>query len=198
MGAAFEILGKAPNPFVATVRLRIGPAPINTGVEFRLEVELGSIPLSFHKAVEETVRATLQQGIYGWQVIDCTVTMTHSGYSSVSSTAGDFRLLTPLVLMSALEQAGTIVCEPMHRFQLEIPADTFGRLMPILAQLRAIHRHQCCEIKSYLLEGEIPAARVHELQQELPGRPVARVCSDRPSSTSADPRHGADPATVGL
>ena len=55
-GAAVETIGKAPNPFLATVGLRIDPAPIDSGVEFRLEVELGSIPLSFHKAVEDTVQ----------------------------------------------------------------------------------------------------------------------------------------------
>jgi len=167
-GAAYEIMGEAPNPFVATVGLRIEPAPLNTGVEFRLAVELGSLPLSFHKAVEETVRATLQQGLYGWQVIDCIVTMTHSGYSSVASTAGDFRLLTPLVLMDALKQAGTNVYEPLHRFHLELPADTFGRMLPVLAQLRAVPQTPTMRDSICVVEGEMPAARVHELQQQLP------------------------------
>ena len=167
-GAAYEIMGEAPNPFVATVGLRIEPAPLNTGVEFRLAVELGSLPLSFHKAVEETVRATLQQGLYGWQVIDCIVTLTHSGYSSVASTAGDFRLLTPLVLMDALKQAGTGVYEPLHRFHLELPADTFGRMLPVLAQLRAVPQTPTMRDAICVVEGEMPAARVHELQQQLP------------------------------
>jgi ribosomal protection tetracycline resistance protein len=123
---------------------------------------------------------TLHQGIHGWLVTDCTVTMTHSGYwarqshahavfdKSMSSTAGDFRNLTPLVLMSALKQAGTRVYEPMHRFRLDLPADTFGTILPVLAQLRAVPRAPAPRGSSYLLEGEIPAARVHELQQQLP------------------------------
>jgi ribosomal protection tetracycline resistance protein len=168
-GAAAELLGKAPNPFLATVGLRIEPAPINTGVEFRLEVEIhGTMPLAFFKAVEETVHETLRQGIYGWQVTDCTVTMTHSGYSSVSSTAGDFRNLTPLVLMSALKQAGTSVYEPLHRFRLEIPADTFGPILPALARLRAVPQTPAIRGSACLLEGEIPAAHIHDLQQQLP------------------------------
>ena len=61
-GAAVEIIGKEPNPFLATVGLRVEPAPVDTGVEFRLEVELGSMPLAFFKAVEDTVRETLQPG----------------------------------------------------------------------------------------------------------------------------------------
>jgi len=174
------MIGKEPNPFLATVGLRVEPAPFDTGVEFRLEVELGSMPFSFFKAVEDTVRATLHQGIHGWQVTDCTVTMTHSGYyprqshahavfdKSMSSTAGDFRNLTPLVLMSALEQAGTRVYEPMHRFRLDVPADTLGAVLPVLARLRAVPRTPATRGSWYLLEGEIPAARVHELQQALP------------------------------
>src|SRR5439155_16096699 len=107
-----------------------------SGVAFRIEVELGSMPLAFFRAVEDTVRTTLQQGLHGWEVTDCTVTMTHSGYlgkhsigharftKSVSSTGEDFRKLTPLVLMNALKEAGTVVCEPIHRFRLDAPPDT--------------------------------------------------------------------------
>jgi ribosomal protection tetracycline resistance protein len=179
-GAAVERMGKAPNPFLATVGLRVEPAPVGSGVEFRLEVELGSMPFAFFKAVEDTVRETLRQGLYGWEVTDCTVTMTHSGYAprqshahqrfdkSMSSTGADFRGLVPLVLMRALQQAGTRVYEPMHRFQLEIPADVFGAVLPVLARLRAVPGAPAQRGSSYLLEGEIPAAQVHQLQQQLP------------------------------
>jgi len=174
-GEAVERLGKAGNPFLATVGLRIEPAPIDTGVALRLEVEVGSIPLFVYKAVEEfqramedTVRNTLQQGLYGWQVTDCTVTVTECGYVSPPSTARDFRLLTPLVLMEALKGAGTGVCVPIHRFHLEIPADTYGVTAPVLARLGAVLQSSATRDSSYTLEGEIPAARVHELQQQLP------------------------------
>jgi ribosomal protection tetracycline resistance protein len=179
-GAAVETIDKEPNPFLATVGLRVTPAPAGAGVAFRLEVELGSLPLAFVKAVEEAVRDTLRQGLYGWQVVDCVVTMTHSGYwarqshahavfdASMSSTAGDFRNLTPLVLMSALRQAGTKVHEPMHRFRLEIPAEAFGAVLPVLTQLRAVPRTPALRDRSYLVEGEIPAANVHRLRQQLP------------------------------
>jgi ribosomal protection tetracycline resistance protein len=106
--------------------------------------------------------------------------MTHSGYwprqshahqgfsKSMSSTGEDFRNLTPLVLMDALKRADTGVYEPMHRFELEIPADTFGATLPVLARLRAVVQTQEMRGSSYVLEGEVPAARVHGLQQQLP------------------------------
>ncbi|MGV9879818.1 GTP-binding protein [Streptomyces sp. NPDC003006] len=180
-GAAFELIDKEPNPFLATVGLRVGPAPVGAGVEFRLGVELGSMPYAFFRAVEETVRETLHQGLHGWRIPDCTVTMTHSGYwprqshahgtfdKSMSSTAGDFRHLTPLVLMDALREAGTAVHEPMHRFRLDVPADTVGAVLPALARLRAVPHTSAASGASYRLEGDIPAQQVHALEQQLPG-----------------------------
>ncbi|MEU3888899.1 translation factor GTPase family protein [Streptomyces sp. NPDC029041] len=180
-GQAVEFNKKDPNPFLATVGLRVEPAPVGSGVRFRLEVELGSMPYAFFRAVEDTVGETLDQGLHGWQVTDCVVTMTHSGYSprqshahqgfdkSMSSTGADFRGVTPLVLVEALRRAGTRVHEPMHRFRIEAPADTLGALLPVLAQLAAVpettrNRDDLC-----VLEGTVPAARVHSLQQILPG-----------------------------
>ena len=180
-GAAFEIIDTPTNPFLATVGLRVDPAPVDSGVRFRLEVELGSMPFAFFKAVEETVATALRQGIHGWQVTDCVVTMTHSGYwprqshahahfdKSMSSTAGDFRNLTPLVLMDALKQAGTGVYEPVHRFHLEIPADAYGPVLPVLARLRAVPGAPVMRGSLCLLDGEIPAAQVRALEEQLPG-----------------------------
>ena len=179
-GTAQETLGKPPNPFLAGVGLRVDPAPLGTGVEFRLEVELGSMPYAFFAAVEETVRETLGQGLNGWQIDDCTVTMTYCGYyarqshahggfdKSMSSTAGDFRNLTPLVLMEALRGAGTEVLEPMHRFRLELPTDALGPVLPALARLRAIPEPPTADGAKAVVEGVVPAARVHELTQRLP------------------------------
>ena len=179
-GAAAETIGKEPNPFLAGIGLRVEPALPGSSVEFRLEIELGSLPLSFLRAIEETVRETLRQGLRGWHVTDCTVTLTQSGYyprqshshgvfdKSMSSTSGDFRNLTPLVLVSALKRAGTRVHEPMHRFLLEIPADTLGPMLPVLDRLDAVPQTPAMHGSSWRLEGDIPAARVYELQQQLP------------------------------
>lgn len=180
-GEAVEVIDTDPNPFLATVGLRVEPAPVGAGVGFRLGVELGSMPYAFFKAVEETVRETLRQGPHGWEVPDCLVTMTRSGYwprqshshavfdKSMSSTAGDFRQLTPLVLMDALRRAGTRVHEPMHRFRLTVPADVSGTLLPALGRLRAVPHTPVARGSAYIVEGVVPAARVHGLEQALPG-----------------------------
>jgi ribosomal protection tetracycline resistance protein len=175
-GEAVELLGKGKNPFLATVGLRVEPGAVGSGIVLHLAAELVTLPLFIYRSVEEfqaateaTVRETLRQGLCGWQVTDCLVTLTRSGYISPSSTAADFRRLTPLVLMAALQRAGTVVCEPIHRFGLEVPADTFGAVTSALARLRARLDAQHLRGAVFILEGTIPAARAHELQQAVPG-----------------------------
>jgi ribosomal protection tetracycline resistance protein len=87
----------------------------------------------------------------------------------MSSTAGDFRNLTPLVLMTALRRAGSTVFEPIHRFRLEIPGDVLGAVMRVLPRLRAEPHTSRAQRASEVLVGEIPAAMVHGLRQQLPG-----------------------------
>jgi ribosomal protection tetracycline resistance protein len=212
-GAAVERLHEAPNPFLATIGLRVGPAAAGSGVTFRIEAELGSMPIAFFRATEDTVRETLRQGICGWEIPDCTVAMTDSGYlgkhslghqrfnKAMSSTGEDYRKLAPLVVMNAVQQAGTVVCEPVHRFRLDAPADALGQVLAALARRRAVPHTQSTRGASLALEGDIPAARVHDLRQELPaltrGEGVLECAFDRyepaTGTIPARPRLGPNP-----
>ena len=175
-GEAAESMGDPANPFKATVGLRTGPGPAGSGVQFRVEIELGSLPAAFLRAIEEAATRSLRHGLHGWQVLDCVVTLTRSGYvppppsgwSVFSSSAGDFRNLTPLVLMAALRQAGTVVCEPVSSFWLELPADSVPAAMTALARLRAVGQTPELTGSSCVIEGEIPSGQVQELQAQLP------------------------------
>ncbi len=181
-GCAVQVIDTPGNPFLATLGLRVEPADPGRGLRFALGVELGSMPSAFFAAVRESVAATLRSGgRHGWAVPDCAVTLTRSGYwarqshshgtfdKAMSSTAGDFRALTALVLTDALARAGTEVHEPVHRFVLEIPADTLVAALPVLARLDAVPGAPQVRGPVCRLDGEIPAARVHALEQRLPG-----------------------------
>jgi ribosomal protection tetracycline resistance protein len=207
VGEAVDEIGKG-NPFLATVGLRIEPAATGSGASFRLEAPLETIPLyvygsveQFRRAMEDNVLGTLREGLHGWQVIDYVVTMTSSGYEPPGTGRRDFRYLTPLVLMRALQEAGTNVCEPIQRFHLEIPSDTVGAVSQTLARLGASPSSIETQGSSSNLEGDIAAARLHELQQRLPaltrGEGVLASAFDHYRSIRGDPpsrpRTGRDP-----
>ena len=164
------------NPCLATLALRIDPAPIGSGLELRLDVDVRLVPLCIYKTVDafvdhmaQYVREALREGLFGWQVTDSTVTITDCGYQAPGSTAADFRMLTPIVLMRALEQARSVVCEPVVRVSLEIPTDMLGAVMTAVTRLGGAVEAQSPRGKRSTLETILPAARSHDLQRQLPG-----------------------------
>ena len=163
------------NPFPATLGLRVEPAPIGAGIEVRVDVNFRLVPIYIYKTagafidhLGEYVREALQEGLSGWQVTDCTVTMTDCGYRAPGTTANDFRRLTPLVLMRALEQAGTVQCEPMLRVSLDLPTAAIGAVAPELARMGASIETTSIDREHSVLETVLPAARAHGLHRQLP------------------------------
>jgi ribosomal protection tetracycline resistance protein len=169
IGEGIEVIFKEPNPFLATVGLRIESRPKGSGNAFALEVDVGQMPVSFYRAVEEMVSETLKAGLYGWQVIDCHVAVIALKHSSPSSTAADFRGLTPLVLACALVAADTVVCEPFERFQIEVPLAVLPALHVLLSKSGASVQATGIDGGVARLEGVIPSARVQGIRQQLPG-----------------------------
>jgi ribosomal protection tetracycline resistance protein len=184
-GEALEILRAESNPFLATIGLRVDPAPPDSGIDFRLDIDPRTAPLYLYKTIEsfaehmdQYVRGALREGLFGWQVTDCVVTMTRCTYSVPDgppsrsgplSTAADFRHLTPLVLVQALERAGTVVCEPIVRVTLEIPTQTLGAVLSAVARLGAAAETQSLQTELSTIETAVPVTRVQDLRRQLPG-----------------------------
>jgi ribosomal protection tetracycline resistance protein len=165
-GEDVEIIFEGENPFYATVGLRVEPGERGSGLRFVRE--LGALPLAFYRAIEETLHDTFKQGLHAWEVTDCVITLTHAGYNSVASTAADFRKLTPLVLMKALDRAGTEVCEPFEELDLDIPEDTFGAVCGALVNARAVIRDMVPDSTSRRITCEVPTAELRHVEQQLP------------------------------
>ncbi len=166
-GAALDEMGAPGNPFVATVGLRVEPGPVGSGIRYEREVMLGSLPLPLHRTIEEALFATLQQGLYGWEVTDIAIFLTHTAYSSVATTAGDFRNLVPLVLMDALTRAGTAVYEPLNEFELSAPTHAISQAIYRLTTADASFERPILHAETFLLTGTIPVATTEPFKRNL-------------------------------
>ena len=164
------------NPFTATLALRIEPAPVGSGIAFRSEVGVRYVPLyifhtveAFTTQMEAFVREALAEGLAGWQVTDCRVTLIDCGYASPVTSAADFRRLTQLVLATALQRAGTWVCEPLADLALEMPSSTAPGVLAALGRLGGRVRGQFSAGGLSKVDAVMPAALVRSLQHQLPG-----------------------------
>ena len=147
-----------------------------SGIEFRHEVEPRLVPLYLFKTaeaflaqMEAYVREALAEGLAGWQVTDCRVTMTDCGYASPETSAADFRRLTQLVLTTALDRAGTWVCEPLADLALEMPSSTAPGVLAALGRLGGRVTGQFSANGVTKASAVLPVARVRSLQHQLPG-----------------------------
>jgi ribosomal protection tetracycline resistance protein len=186
-GEAVEILNTPTNPFHADLGLRVEPAAPGAGVVMRVssEIDPRDAPLyvfktfdAFAERMDEYVRLALREGLHGWQVTDCLVTLTQIGYSLADGppsrrgpmpTARDLKRLVPLVLMQALEQGGSAVCEPVFRIAAEVPSEAIGPVLAALGRLGAGGATPLARGELAVLEASLPASRVQQLRRQLPG-----------------------------
>src|SRR4029077_18817266 len=133
----------------------------------------------FTDAMTQYILHAFEKGLYGWQVTDCVITMNECNYyigdgptkrvlPTPRTTAADFRKLTPLVLAEALRQAGTVVCQPMARARLELPAASLGDVQSALARLGAPTEIPRLDAEQAVITALLPSAQVRGLQEQLP------------------------------
>jgi len=184
-GEAVELLNTPTNPFHADLGLRVDPAAAGAGVEVHVDVDPRDAPLyvfktfeSFVEHMDAYVRLALTEGLHGWQVTDCVVTVTRIGYSLADGppsrrgpmpTARDLQKLTPLVLIQAVESAGSAVCEPVFRITAEVPIEAIGAVFGALGRLGVRAGTPLPRGELSVLETVLPASRVQELRRQLPG-----------------------------
>jgi len=187
VACALEVLQSDTHPYSATIGLKIEPGPIDSGIEFRLEVDPRLVPIYIYKTVgsfvdvmTQHIRKASERGLYGWRVTDCIVTMNKCGYyvgdgprkqvlPTPKTTAADFRKLAPIVMQDALEQAGTVVCEPTDRVRLEVPAPRMGAVLSALTRLGASVEAPLQDGDQAVLTTVLPSAQVRSLHEQLPG-----------------------------
>ncbi|WP_426504036.1 GTP-binding protein [Dactylosporangium sp. McL0621] len=171
---AGAVRGRDGNPHQATLELLVEPGE---GIQVELAVPVEHVPMyvyktlaHFREAIERYVRdAFARGGLHGWDVGDARVTVTQCGYQSPISTAADFRRLVPELLARALAEAGTVVCEPVHRFAIEGPADALTATLGALPRFGAVPDAPGAGPGRFTVGGTIAAARLADLERALPG-----------------------------
>ena len=164
-GHAAEISGETDPPFYATVGFRIGP---KRGDRSTWSFTPGKAKKGFFDAAEEGGRAVLEQGLYGWPVIDWDVEVTDLIYL-VSSVPVDYRNLAMLVMADAIRDAGTVVCEPVNDVTIRIPAASVGAVIHAMMVHRGTIGETSMGDDLATVTGTVPAAEVEDLVRQLPG-----------------------------
>ncbi len=152
----------------ASVAFRIEPGAPDSGGEYVMGTERGYLLPAHHRAIEETVPRVLASGLQGWRVVDWLVTLTDGRFSAPTPPAGYYRDLTERALRHALQQAGTLECEPVSAFEVDVPEESFTAVLHALTAAGATPDLPVFDASRCTFTGKIPTRSVHSVEHGLP------------------------------
>jgi elongation factor G len=105
--------------------------------EFVNAIKGGVIPTGFIPAVQKGVQDAMQEGaVAGYPVKGVRVRLFDGSYHSVDSSEMAFKLAGSLAMKQALEQAGSVLLEPIMLLTASVPESSVGDVMGDLSSRR--------------------------------------------------------------
>ncbi len=107
--------------------IEIEPLAPGGGFEFINAIKGGVIPTGFIPAVEKGVIEAMQEGaVAGYPVKDVQVRLYDGSYHTVDSSEMAFKVAGSLAMKQALEEAGSVLLEPIMLVTVSVPEDSVG------------------------------------------------------------------------
>ena len=100
------------------------------GLTFEEKIFGGSVPKSYHPAVEKGLQEAIQKGVLaGYPVVNLKATLVDGSYHDVDSSEIAFKLAARLAYRSGLPQAAPVLLEPISSIEVHIPEAFLGDVM---------------------------------------------------------------------
>jgi ribosomal protection tetracycline resistance protein len=147
-----------PKPCWAILKFKMEPMPRGTGLIYESLVRTEKIKQRYQREVERRVPEALEQGLYGWQVIDLKITLTEGEDHIFHTHPGDFIVATPMAIMDGLRNVGTTLLEPMLKYRISVPEDCGGKILGEMVNMRGSFDTPVISKGVFTVEGEVPAA----------------------------------------
>ncbi|MBN1443264.1 MAG: elongation factor G [Planctomycetes bacterium] len=147
----------------ARVRVRVAPAP---GAELarsevRSELRKEKVPLEFHPAILDAVQGALESGgDLGLPLLQIRVTVIDGEFRPGESTAVAFAAAAAGAFADALSRAGSVVLEPVMRFEILLPEEYYGAVSLDLGKRRSTIREVDLEGHLRVIRGTVPLSEV--------------------------------------
>ncbi|WP_338134379.1 translation factor GTPase family protein [Cohnella candidum] len=156
-----------PKPCWAILRFRMEPLPRGSGLQYDAHVRSEDLLPQYQNEVARRVPLALQQGMYGWEVVDLRVTLIEGQHHVWHTHPLDFVVATPMGIMDGLSRIGTKLLEPMLRFRLTVPEEFGGKVMNDLVLMRAAFEAPALHGDRMTIEGRVPVATSLEYAVKL-------------------------------
>lgn len=146
------------SPWYACATFRVEPLPSGSGVVYESLVSTDWLYPRYQNEVRTAALETLKQGLHGWEVTDCKLSLTDARCISVIMPSSCFAPVIPMAVMDALAAAGTALLEPMLTFELTAPSHCAGIVLHDLQRMRAVTELPVTQDSHFIIRGVVPVA----------------------------------------
>ncbi len=164
-----------PKPCWAILKFKIEPGVVGSGVCYASTVSTNDVSAKYQQEIQRAIPEALEQGIKGWQVTDCKITLVEGEDHNVHSRSGDFLIATPMALLNGLVESGTTLLEPIVSFKLNASIDLLGTISSDITKMRGTLNSPVIINDNFSLTGVIPAATSLKYPIELASKSGGRA-----------------------
>lgn len=127
-----------PLKHYAEVWLRLRPAPRGSGIQFESRCHVDELALNWQRLIETHVFERAHPGVLtGAPLTDVKIELLAGRAHLKHTEGGDFREASYRAIRNALMHAQCALLEPVVRFYLRLPAESYGRVAGDLNRMRA-------------------------------------------------------------
>lgn len=128
----------------------------------------GSVPKSFHPAVEKGLQDAIKKGVLaGYPVVNLKAVLVDGSYHDVDSSEMSFKLAARLAYKNGLPQANPVLLEPISMVKIHIPDDYLGDIMGDMNKRRGRILGINPDSEGQVVEAEAPTSELAKYATDL-------------------------------
>ena len=147
-----------PKPCWAVLKFFMEPLPRGSGYEFVNKTRSEQILERYISQIRQALPEALRQGPKGFETTDIKFTLVDGESHPMHTHPLDFIVATPMAVMNGLAQIGTILLEPILKFDMDVAEDQSGKIIGEILAMRGTFEPPVAKNGQFLIEGLYPLA----------------------------------------
>ena len=135
---------------------------------FEEKVFGGAVPKNYFPAVEKGLQESIEKGILaGYPVVNLKATLVDGSYHDVDSNEQSFKMAAHLAFKAGMEQADSIILEPISSVEIHGPEDKQGDLLGDLNKRRGRVMGIGADELGCVINAEVPTSEMGDYATDL-------------------------------
>ncbi len=152
----------------AEVHLILEPLPVGSGLVFETMCSEDILDKNWQRLILTHLKEKEHIGVLtGSPITDMRITLTAGKAHKKHTEGGDFRQATYRAVRQGLKEAETILLEPYYDFRMEIPANTLGRAMTDIQNMKGTFDNPENDGEMAVITGKCPVSSMSDYPAQV-------------------------------